>query len=913
MRQFFRQLNWWIRRRRKEEELMEELQFHLSEEAEERQSESAARRELGNLALLQEATRAAWGWTFWERLVQDVRYAWRTMAANKAFTGLAILSLALGIGANTAIFSFMDSILLRSLPVRDPQALVRLSWHTRGHAVHGIEYHDSYVDDAKIGMTGGGFSYPAFELFGKNDSVFSSVFGYQGAGNLTLTALGQAELSSGEYVSGDYFRGLGVPPAAGRLIGPDDDHVGAPAVVAISFALSQKRFGGPERAAGQSILINDIPFTVAGVTPPEFFGADPELAPDFYLPMHTSLLLQAPNPRHPPASLYFAADYDWVDVMARLHPGVSLARAQATLAPQFRQFEATATTNDRNDLPALVMAPAAGGLDSLRRRYSKPLYLLMALVGLILAIACANIANLQLARVAVRRREMAVRLSMGAGRGRVIRQLLTESLLLAVLGGAAGVAFALWGIRVLTLLLGNGRENFTLRADLNWHVLAVAATLSLLTGILFGMAPALHATRVDLIPALKVSRTGERRSRSMGGVSLSRLLVVAQIAISLLILVAAGLFVRTLSNLQSIQLGFHRESVLTFALNARQAGHREPEIATFYNRLRKRFSQIPGVRSASLSEFALMGQGTMFTPVTVSGARNGGSEPGRRSAKILAVGAGFLSTMEIPILLGREIDERDLHDAPMVAVVSEEFARDHFGDRNPLGEHLRLPTDRCPKCEIEIVGVARDARYGRLKEDPDWVVYLPFGQPAWDPVSRMIYELRTSGNPQAYVHTVREVVHQEDARVPVADVKTQSALIDGMISREITFARLCTAFGILALLIACVGLYGTVAYNVARRVGEIGIRMALGARQGAVVWMVLREVLILTAAGLAISVPVVAVTSKFVASFLFEMKANDPMAMAAAVTILGTAAILAGYLPARRASRIDPMLALRHE
>ena len=483
--------------------------------------------------------------------------------------------------------------------------------------------------------------------------------------------------------------------------------------------------------------------------------------------------------------------------------------------------------------------------------------------------------------------------------------------MLAIVGGGAGVAFGLWGIRLLTVLLGNGRDRFTLHAELNWHVLAVAAALSLLTGVLFGLAPALQATRVDLIPALKVSGSGQQRARSISGVSLSRLLVISQIAISLLILVAAGLFVRTLSNLESIPLGFNRESVLTFKLNARQAGHREPEIATFYNGLRKRFGEIPGVRSASLSEAALMGQGTSFTSVTASGARAGASE--RRSAKILAVGAGFLSTMEVPILLGREIDERDSAGAPMVAVVNEVFAKDHFGDRNPLGEHLRLPSGRCPSCDIEIVGVSRDARYGRLKEDPDWVVYLPFGQPALAPVGWMVYELRTSGNPLAYVHTVREMVRQADARVPVAEVTTQSALIDGMISREITFARLCSAFAILALVIACVGLYGTVAYQVARRAGEIGIRMALGAQRGRLIWMVLREVLALAAVGLAISVPVALVTSKFVESFLFQMKHNDPLALSVAVAMLVTAALLAGYLPARKAARIDPMAALRHE
>ena len=465
----------------------------------------------------------------------------------------------------------------------------------------------------------GFFSYPAFELLRKNDTVFSSVFGYQGAGDLNLTFRGQAELANTEYVSGDYFRGLGIPPAAGRLIAPDDDRAGAPAVAVISFALSQRRFGGPENAPGQSILINNLPFTVIGVAPPEFFGVDPDRPPDIYVPMHANLLLED---RDYSAATYLDPNYDWVVPMARLRPGVSAVQAQAALARPVLRMGARggpeAPAGGR--FPRWLSGKAAGGLDGLRRTYSKPLYILLTLVGLILSIACANIANLLLARAAARKREIALRLSLGAGRLRIIRQLLTESVLLALLGGALGVAFAVWGIRFLTLLLANGRENFTLRAELNWHVLAVVAGLSLLTGVLFGLAPALQSTRMDFMPALKESRTGEARGHGFRRLSLSRILMVSQIAVTLLILVAAGLFVRTLSNLASIQLGFNRENVLTFQLNARQAGHNDPEIVAFYNDLRTQFSAIPGVRAASLSNHALIGTGTSGTGISVSGA-----------------------------------------------------------------------------------------------------------------------------------------------------------------------------------------------------------------------------------------------------------------------------------------------------
>jgi predicted permease len=575
-------------------------------------------------------------------------------------------------------------------------------------------------------------------------------------------------------------------------------------------------------------------------------------------------------------------------------------QAQAAAGGQFSEWARTARPKRRADnVPTLLVREGSGGLDGLRRTYSKPLYILLTLVGLILSIACANIANLLLARAAARRREIALRLSLGAGRLRIIRQLLTESVLLAVIGGTLGVVFAIWGIRFLTLLLANGRENFTLGAELNWHVLAVVAGLSLLTGVLFGLAPALQSTRRDVVPALKESPSGEAR-----GLGLSRILVVSQIAFTLLVLVAAGLFVRTLSNLASIQLGFNRESLLTFQLNARQAGHDDPEIVAFYDALRTQFSSIPGVRTASLSNHAVIGTGTSGTPVSVSGAAPEGTS-------IMTIGARFFKTLQIPMLLGREIDERDRSGGPLVAVVNEAFAKRSFGDRNPLGQHLAMER-MCQKCDIEIVGVSTDSLYGDLKGTPPPTVYLSFAQNVW-PVEGMVYALRTAGNPLSYVNAVRSLVQRADPRLPLSDVKSLSARIDQTINQEIAFARLCTAFALLALVIACVGLYGTMSYNVARRTGEIGIRMALGAPRAAVVWMVQREVLMLAVVGLAIGVPAALGTSQLIESFLFGMKPNDPAALIAAVAILLSAALLAGYVPARKASRIDPMAALRHE
>jgi len=911
MASVFRKFTWWLDRRRKEDELREELEFHLANEADDREadglSEDQARRvarlDLGNVTLLREDTRTLWSWILLEQLAQDIRYGFRTMAANRTFSAMAILSLALGIGANTAIFSLMDSILLRSLPVPDAQSLVILSWHTPSRDMHGTNRHDNSFNDPNGGFIGGFFAYPAFELFRKNDAVFSSVFGYQGAGDLNLTFRGQAELAKTEYVSGDYFGSLGVPPAAGRLIAADDDRAGAPATAVISFALSQKRFGGPENAPGQLIQINNLPFIVIGVAPPEFLGVDPDRPPDIYVPMHANLLLDA---RDYTAETYLDPMYDWVVPMARLRPGVSAVQAQAALAAPFHEWARAADPKRQpEDVPTLVVREGAGGLDGLRRSYSKPLYILLALVGLILSIACANIANLLLARAAARRREIALRLSLGAGRLRIIRQLLTESVLLAVFGGMLGVAFAVWGIRFLTLLLANGRDNFSLGAELNWHVLALVAALSLLTGMLFGLAPALQSTRADVVPALKESRTGEARGHRFGGLGLSRILMVSQIAFTLLILVAAGLFVRTLSNLGSIQVGFNRENLLTFQLNARQAGHNDPEIVAFYNSLRTGFSAIPGIRAASLSNHPMIGMGTSGTGISVSGGPF-------EDSSILTVGADFFTTMQIPLLIGREIDERDRLGAPMVAVVNEAFARRGFGAGNPLGQRLTLK-HLCQTCDIEIVGVSANTLYGNLKGKVAPTVYLPFAQGAWGPVQGMVYELRTSGNPLNYVQAVRDLVQRADQHLPLSNVKSQSEWIDQAISQEIAFARLCTAFALLALVIACVGLYGTMSYNVARRTGEIGIRMALGAQRSRVLWMVLREVVLLAAVGLTIGVPAALAASKLVESFLFRMKPNDPLALTGSVVTLVSAAILAGYLPARNASRIDPMVALRHD
>jgi predicted permease len=600
--------------------------------------------------------------------------------------------------------------------------------------------------------------------------------------------------------------------------------------------------------------------------------------------------------------MYRDEHYYWIEMMGRLRPGVSMAQAQAVLAPRFHQWVATTakTDGERAKLPALILNPGAAGLGFLRRQYSKPLYVLLAMVGLILAITCVNIANLLLARAAARRREMAVRLSLGAGRFRVVRQLLTESVMLASLGGAFGVLFAIWGVRALTFLFSQGRENFTLRAELNWHVLGLTAALSVVCGLLFGLAPAIQSTLPDVMPALKNGRGGGPRRRTQ------HVLVVAQIAISFLILVAAGLFVQTLNKLHSVQLGYARENILLFSLNARQAGHRDPEITTFYADLRKRFEAIPGVSSASLSQASIISAG--HAGKTYRGALRIGAVD-IQGASVMVTGPRYLTTMQIPILTGREIDDRDQAGSTPVAVISERLARTYFANENPVGRRITFVDE---KRDYEIVGVSGNVRFGGLKNEDESSMTVFIAVRQFSPEG-MTYALRTAGDPLGYVKSVHEIVREADSRIPVRNVVTQAAEIDRTINREITFAKLCTAFAVLALLTACVGLYGTMSYNVARQVGEIGIRMALGAQRGAVVWMVLRRVLLLAAMGLAISVPAALIASRLVKSFLFGTQPNDPRTLALAGVVLLFAAILAGYAPARRASRIDPLAALRQE
>jgi len=913
MRELWRRLQWLARGSRFDRELDEEMRHHLAMKAEYLGNSQMANRQFGNIVSWKETSRGMWTGTFWEQLTQDIRYGLRAMAGNKVFTAMAVLSLALGIGANTAIYSFMDAIMIRAIPVSHPEQLAIVNWHSKGNAEVIHNHSGSSFDDPGGFTTSPNYPYQAYEFLRDHNQVFSSLFAYAHAGRVNLVVDGQAELGEGQYVSGDFFNGLGVRPALGRLIGPDDDRPGATPVVTITYGLWQRRFAGAPEVLGKSMLVNGKPFLIAGVAAPEFFGVSLRSAPAVFIPVRDLPLVDL-NRFGDANARFIDQHFYWIEMMGRLKPGVRLQEAQNALGVQFNQWVESTASNakERATLPSLWLQEGGSGVDSLRRQYSKPLYILMTMVGLILILACANIANLLLARAAGRRREMAVRLSLGAGRLRVMQQLLTESVLLSLCGAILGLFVAEVGIRSLTFLLANGSDNFTLHAQIDGRVLIFTLLVALATGVLFGLAPAVQATKVDVAPALKETRASSPRGRTRRfGIpfGLSHVLVVSQIAISLVLIAAAGLFVRTLGNLHAVDVGFNRENVLLFNLNAAQAGYKDTALKRFYAGLQGRFRTIPGVRNASMTSMPLVADYGSTIGVTIPGLPliNGK----RTSTSTVQVGPLFFETMQIPILLGRPIDERDREGAQATAVVNEVFARKYFPGGSPVGRHFGLREGRNP-VDVEIVGLSKTARYSSLKREIPPVVYTSYLQAA-RAADWMYFELRTVGDPMAAASTVRQIVHEDGPQVPIAQITTQARRIDETIVQERMFADLCTCFGALALVMACVGLYGTMAYAVTRRTSEIGIRMALGAARRRIVWMVLREVLVLGGIGMVVGLVAVWESTTALKSYLFGLTPGDPLTLVAAAAILLGCAILAGYSPAWRASRIDPMVALRYE
>jgi len=874
-----------FRRKSMDAALDEEVQSHLRMAEQEHmekgetaeQARVSALREFGNVGLVKEVTSDMWGWGWLEQLRHDVRFGLRMLRKNPGFAAVAVLTLALGIGANTAIFSLLEAALLRTLPVKEPQRLVFLHCSDeQGNAINS-------------------FSYPEFAYLRSHAHTLSA-FAYDHI-DLNLSAGAVTDAPSGMLVSDNYFSVLGVQPSLGRGFAPGDE-----AVAVISHRFWKSRFGGNRGILGRAIVLNGLPFTIIGVTPPGFFGVDVGISPDIFVPltMRDRLL--------PGYAILASRNNFSLHVMARLQRGLSREQASAEAEVLYHQ----ANTEETRDLPAehplvqmfrgmhMTLAPGDKGAGDLRDQFGKPLLILMTIVGLVLLIACANVASLLLARATARQREIALRLALGAGRTRLLRQLLTESMVLSIAGGLLGLLFSFWAVRVLVGFLNQS----VLDVSPDARVLGFTLALSVLTGLIFGSAPAMQSTRPDLTSALKGEQLAATPGRRW---ELRKLLVAGQVAISLALLIGAGLFLRTLANLKNLDMGFEPRNVLLVPLNPGLSGYGPERIRSFYDELLERVQALPGVRSASVADSPLLGN-RWFDGLVVEGHTAPPNEG--TGVAVKAVSPKFFETMGIAIRLGRDFSPQDQTGSPMVAIINETLARQCFAGQNPIGRHVGVGS-LTP--DLEVVGVIADTKYGGLRDPIPQTVYLPVSQAQLRRSAPRTLHVRVIDHSANIAPAIRNQIRALDKNLPVTEVQMLSDLVDRDLAQERLIAALSGFFAGLALLLVSVGLYGVIAYGVQRRTHEIGIRMSLGAEPGMVMRMVLRDCLGMVVAGATIGFPLGLWLSKLVASRLFGVSPGDPVTMTTATLLMLAVAALAGYVPARRASRVDPMMALRYE
>jgi putative ABC transport system permease protein len=877
------------RRRAAERDMREELRSVAS---------MAGPGELGNLTIAAEDARREWGWRRLDEAGRDLRYALRSLRKTPGFTATAILSLALGIGANTALFTMINAVTWRMLPVADPEHLLVLS-------------------PRQGTFVGQGFTYPQYSLIRDSNSVLDMA-AYSPV-RLNVTIDGHAEpTAEGQMVSGQYFSLLGVRPAAGRLLGPDDDRVpfGHP-VAMISYAYWNVRFALNPAVVGRELTLSGRPFTIVGVTPREFFGVEVGAAPQIFVPvmMQPVVVPTSENLLDRPI-----LNAPWLRPVVRLKEGVSVAQAHAALARLAESPETDWRPTDKfgggRINQALELTSAATGLSELRSQYSQPLRVLLGIVGLVLLIACANTGNLMLARAAARRSEFALRLALGAGRPRLIRQVLVEGLAIAVCAGAFGVALAYWATQVLVTYVSAGRSTLVLDLAPDIRVLAFTAGVSALTGIAFAIAPALRASRIDVTSAGKQD-LGSRGTT--GRLQPGRPLVVAQVALSLVLLVAAGLFIRSLQNLNGRQSDVDRESVLVIRVEPRGSDQRGipgtiDRLDVLYQDLLSRVEAIPGVRSATLARSSPLSPvefNDRIRPLT-------GNE---QNVPTMMTYPGYPETMGLSVVSGRDFNESDLAPtSPLVLLANEAFVREVLGGKTPLGvAHGAMLAEpgRPPQfVPLNIVGVVEDSPYPNLRDTAGPVLYQTFRQTRTGR-GQMVLHVRVAGETGAVAVRVREAVQRVDRDVPTFELHTLADEVDATLVRERLVATLAGFFGIVALVLVSVGLYGLVSFSVSRRTAEIGVRVALGARRFDVAWMIARQTLSLLVIGLIVGVPVAwalaRVASQQISTLLFGLSPSDPLTIAASIGVLAIVAMGAGWLPARRAARIDPVSALRTE
>ncbi|MBV8550732.1 MAG: ABC transporter permease [Acidobacteriaceae bacterium] len=899
------------KRNRRERDFDEEINCHLRMAVRDRMergesiqdARAGARQEFGNVGLIKDVTREIWGWGSVERLLQDVRYAGRLLRKSPGFAAVAILSIALGVGANTAIFSLIDAVLLKSLPVRNPNELAAVGDPSR---TGGVSSGGGRVDM---------FSYPFFLRFKAQNQAFSDVYATGRSEHLdVLLPNGTAATSnagpSARFVTGNYFSVLGVPAILGRPFTEEEVRVPgtAPAVV-ISFGYWERQFGRDPNVIGQKLIVNGSKFTVIGVTPPDFSGDIVGRPTDIWFPI--TMQAQA-NPGH---DYLKQAGVSWLLIMGRLKPGVPLAQASAETQVLGRQFFAELNKNDSTaeELQALLkkkieVTPGAKGFSRLRHDFSRPLLTLMCIVGVVLLICCANVANLQLARAASRGREMGLRLAVGAGTMRLVRQLLTESLLLSIAGGVVGLFFAFWGCRLL-LQLVSADNHVSLDVHLDAAILLFTIATAVLAGLLFGFAPALQTRRLDLVSSLKESKSGQFQGFAP---RFGRALIVCQIVFSLLLLVGAGLFIRTLQNLERVDVGYTRTGLVVARVDPISGGYADKDVNALIRRLLGKLETLPGVESVSVSENGLF-SGTYsssnidvegYVPHTLADKSNDSDR----------VGPHYFETVGTPVIVGRGIESQDAENGAKVAVINEKMARFYFPNENPVGRHL-FDGEGAKRFAITIVGVVGDAKQSQLRLPAPRRYYTPIQQHSPDdPVAILNFEIRTRGLPSsAVLKELRPAIKSVNANLPILDTNTADDLIGQDLDQEKLVARLSGFFGLLALALSGIGLYGVMSYLTVRRRTEIGIRMALGARRWTVIGMVLRETFRLVAAGIAIGLVLSQAAAAILEKSLFGLSAFDPLTVTLAVLVIILAAVMATYLPAWRASRIDPMIALRYE
>ena len=888
-----------------ERDLADELAFHLETRADHwiaqglspDDARRRARVEFGSLERYKEGARHARGLRWFDELRGDLRYGLRTLGAARGFTFVAIAMLAVAIGANTAVFSVLDAVLFRMLPVNRPQELRELAWVEGGFKGWSVSYDGSmrpYAGGRRIAYS---FSYPVYLSLRDRTSSFSDLFLFRDD-NLTVGLAGRDERAATLVVSGNFAGALGVGASLGRPLSPGDDQPGAPPVTVLTDIGWQRLFGSDPRAVGQTITINGAAAVIVGVTPPGFFGLEPGWPVDMLVPVvpMTPVIERGRDVLGNPRSWAFR-------VMGRVRPDVADARVQMETEVLMHQaLPAELLAPNPDERPRVIVNPGAQGLDSLRRSYSEPLYLLLAIMAGVLLIACANIAGLLLTRNAARGRELAVRLALGAGRARIVRQLLTESVLLAAIGGALGLALALAIRHQVLPLLNQDDPPIVLPLGFGPGLWAFVIGLSLFVALLFGALPAWRATRVRATSGL--TRTVAGASTESSRLFAGKTLIVVQVALSLVLVVGAGLFLRTLINLRSQSFGFRPDHLLTFRVDPTASGYEGVRLLDYYERALERLGAIPGVSAVSFTRSGLLTGGATRDGITVPSAPAGQNEVG---VHIHFVAPRHPETMGIPILAGRDLAPADRENSPRAAMINQTLARQLPGGGPAIGQRIRLVGE---KEDLEIVGIVGDARFASLRDPAPRTLYLPYRQHRQH---RMTFALRVGGDPASVAAPVRQAMAEIDAKVPLFDLRSQEEQIDLMVRPERLFAYVAAGFASLALLLACLGIYGTLAYSVARRTAEIGLRMALGAGRREVIYTVLKESLVPVVIGVALGLGTALATTELIESMLFGLTPTDFGTLAAATVALVASALVAAWVPSYRASRVDPMTALRVE